>query len=310
VPADYKNPKRGKIETKDMPEHQTIGSGFTEGELKFASFWVRYRATIRKSLYSLLIALNALFWGYALWGIVDAYAISYPRESRITQEIEANALLLNQLASNRPRGVQARTVSVFQGTDGRLDMVVPITNPNAQWYAEFTYRFNVSGELTPKRSGFVLPRQERYLGEFGFAPEKAGGRTAVLTVDDIRWKRLDPSVVGDDYGEWISRRDAFEISDVKHQSGLSDGNAKISRTSFTFKNPTAYGYWDAGLYIILKRGDAPAAANYVTLSNVIPGDVRDVAVDWYETLPAVSGADVLPVVNFLDQGAYLPSTRF
>jgi len=293
-----------------MPEDQKIGAGFTEGELQFASFWVREQVLIRQVTYALLIGINAIFWGYSLWGFIDAYAISYPRESRITQEIEENGILLRQLSTNQPKGVQTRSVSVFKSTEDRLDMIVPISNPNEQWYAEFTYRFNVSGELTPVRSGFILPGQTSYLGEHGFVPEKTGGRSAVLTVDNIRWRRLDPSVVGDNYEEWISRRDAFDISDTEYSADLKIAGKTISRTSFTFTNPTAYGYWDVGLYILLKRGDAPAASTFINLSNVTPGFTRRINIDWFEDLPSVSGTEIIPVVNFLDESAYLPSTHF
>lgn len=293
-----------------MPENQKIGAGFTEGELQFASFWVRNQVLVRQVTYAVLIGINAMFWGYSLWGFIDAYAISYPRESRITQEIEENSILLRQLSTNQPRGVQTRIVSVFKSTEDRLDMIVPIHNPNEQWYAEFTYRFNVSGELTPVRSGFILPGQTSYLGEHGFTPEKAGGRSAALTVDNIRWRRLDPAIVGADYEEWISRRDAFETSNIEYSTNLKIGGKSISRTSFTFRNPTAYGYWNVGLYIILKRGDAPAASNFIKLSNVTPGDMRQINIDWFEDLPTISDTEVIPVVNFLDESEYLPSTHF
>jgi hypothetical protein len=295
---------------KDMPEKQNIGAGFTEGELQFASFWVRNQAIVRKAVYAVLIGVNVIFWGYSLWGFIDAYALSYPRESRITEDIEANGILLRQLSSNQPKSVETRSVSVFQSTDNRLDMIVPIHNSNEQWYAKFTYRFNVSGELTPVQSGFILPGQSSYLGAFGFAPEKAGARTASLTVDNIRWMRLDPSLVGADYDAWIARRDAFEISNVTYDANLRVGSNSISRTSFTFRNPTAYGYWEVGVYIILKRGDAPAASNFIKLTNVRPGETRQINADWFEELPTISDTEIVPVVNFLDDSAYLPSSRF
>lgn len=292
------------------PEGYNIGHGFTEGELQFASFWVRHKVIIRKVIYGVLIGINAIVWGYSLWVFVDYYALSYPRESRITQDIAENQFIAQQLQGNKPRAVQTHSVSVFQGTDGRLDMIAPVENPNEQWYAEFNYRFNVSGEQTPLRSGFVLPKQSSFLGEFGFKPERAGGRAAALTVNNIQWKRVNPEVVGADYDEWLGNRDAFEIRDLAFQTNVGAGAERVSRTSFIFANPTAYGYWNVGLYIILYRGGTPIASNYVTLSEVKPGDSRPVNVDWYESIPAVTETLVVPVVNFLDDSVYLPTNRF
>ena len=292
------------------PEDQTpVGSGFTEGELQFASFWVRRKVQIRRGIYTVLIGLNAIFWGYAAWGFIDAYALSYPRESRIPQEIAQNEIIAKQLNSNRPQPVQVKTVDVFQNTDGRLDMVVAVHNPNPQLAVDFSYRFNVSGELTPVRRGALRPGEVTYLGEFGFRREKAGGKSAALTVDDLRWRRVDPGTVGGDYDEWIKRRDGFIISNVTNVSSVEINKKKFLRTTFTFENPTAFGYWNVDLYVILKRADVPVAATRTTLSRVVSGDVRTVSLDWFEQLPNITDTEIVPVVNFLDPSAYMPASR-
>lgn len=291
------------------PEY-SVGSGFTEGELKFSSFWVRHALELRQARFVALLGLNALLWGYSLWGAADAYIFSYPREARITQEIAENGFIAQQLQSNRPRSVQTSPVQVFQSTDGRLDMIVPVTNPNEQWYAEFTYRFNVSGEQTPLKSGFLMPKQAAYLGEFGFAPQKKGGRTAALVVENLTWKRVDPAVVGQDFSAWMASHDAFEIQGLQTNSDITVGTKKATRTRFTLKNPTSYGYWTVGVYIILHRANAPVAVNYLTVSSLKPGESRYIETDWYENLPTITETEVVPVVNFFEQSEYLPSERF
>lgn len=290
------------------PDDYSVGSGFTEGELKFASFWVRNNAMVRRGVIIGLIVINALCWGYSFWGILDAYAISYPVESRIMQDIADNMFVAQQLESNRPKSIQANTVQVFESTGGRMDMVVPISNPNEEWYAEFTYRFNVSGEETPQHSGFILPKQSAYLGEYGFAPQTKGGRYATLSVDQIRWKRVDPGVVGSDYSKWLAERNAFEMKDVSFIP--SSGASGASRTSFTFHNPTGYGYWNVGLYVFLLRGETPVASTYVSLAEVKPDQEIPVNINWFDKLSGVTNTKIVPIVNFLDKGAYLPSTKF
>lgn len=293
-----------------MPEQEesVVGAGFTESELEFASFWVRNRTMIHRSIVLTLTVLCIGLWGYALWGVIDAYVIAYPVESRITQDIAENTFIARELERNRPKSVQASSVQVFEATDGRIDMVVPIQNPNDQWYAEFTYRFNLSGEETPKRSGFILPGQSSFLGEFGYAPKTKGARIATLVVDGIHWKRLDPSVVGDDYSKWKSARDAFEFNAVAFTPATNDKG--VSRTSFVFRNPTGYGYWSLGLYLFLLRGDTPVATTYLSLPNVRPDEMRNVDVDWFGKISGVTDTKIVPVVNFLDSSVYLPSTKF
>lgn len=293
-----------------MPEQNdySVGSGFTEGELQFASFWVRNRVKVHRWIVISLISVNALLWGYAFWGILDAYAISYPVESRIMQDIAENTFIAQELESNRPKSIQTNTVQVFESTGGRMDMVVPVQNPNDQWYAEFTYRFNVSGEETPMKSGFILPKQSAYLGEYGFSPKTKGGRIATLSVDQIKWKRVDPGIVGKDYQTWLSSRNVFEIKNTSFTPGSGSSNA--SRTSFTFYNPSGYGYWTVGLYVFLLRGETPVASTYLSLSEVKPSESRVVNIDWFDKLSGVTNTKVVPIVNFLDPSAYLPSTKF
>jgi hypothetical protein len=199
---------------------------------------------------------------------------------------------------------------VFEGTDGRYDMVVPIENPNEDWYAEFTYRFNFSGEQTPLRSGYALPHVPAYLAEYGYAPEKAGGRTAALTVDSIRWMRVDPDVVGASYADWLDERSSFSIEDIAYRSDVKVGNKNVGRTSFVFKNPTAFGYWSIGLHILLFRGGSPVAATYVTLRDVKPGESRNVDVDWFDNITSVTETQITPDVNYFDDSVYLPPSRF
>ena len=55
-----------------MAEENRVGSGFTAGELQFANFWVRNRILLRKIGYGTLIAINAGFWLFAIWGLLDA----------------------------------------------------------------------------------------------------------------------------------------------------------------------------------------------------------------------------------------------
>lgn len=298
-----------------MPEER-IGGGFTEGELQFANFWVRNRLLLRKIGHGSLIAINVVLWGYVLWGFLDAYAISYPRESRIAADIARNDFIASQLQGNQPQSVNTSGVTTFQSTDDRLDFLVQATNPNKEWWASFTYRFNVSGEMTPQRTGFILPGQKIYMGEFGFKPTTKGLRSGVLTVDNIRWHRIDPAQVGADYTAWVSRRNLFATEDVKftadaapNPSGGSAAAGKLSRTSFTFVNPSAYGFWNVQLYIVLKRASTPVAATAITLDRVKPGERRPVNIDWFEKLPSITETEIIPIVNFVDESAYLPTEQ-
>lgn len=288
-----------------------IGGGFTEGELSFASFWVRRKMELTRAVYGTLIVLNAIVWLYSAWGVLDAFAISYPRESRITAEIANNQLTLDALEISRPQNVQVGNPLVFEGTNGRYDMMVDMENPNDQWWAEFNYRFNLSGQLTPFQNGFLMPLGKSTLTQLGFKPTARGGTSAQLEVDNIRWHRVDPSQVGARYKDFELNHFNVSFESVKYQGGLTLGSQQIGRTSFDVVNRGSYGYWSLGLVVRLYRADTVVGVNRITLTNLVPGETRHVDLDWFDRLPPnVSKTEIIPVVNFLDKNTYLPTTRF
>ncbi len=291
-----------------MKNNVPVG-GFTEGELKFASFWVRHRAEVQNAFRWFVIGVNVLAWGYVLWTVLDAYALSYPRESRLTEEILRNQLAIEGLESDAPAQIQTENVQVFAGTDGRLDMSVDITNRNEQWWAEFTYHFNLSGEQTPRRSGFILPSDQTVLTELGYRRANPGSRAAQLVVDEVHWHRVDPAVVSGRYADY--RNDHLNVVfENKRFERVTIGDSQVGRTSFDLVNRGAYGYWNLDLVVRLVRAGSVLAVNRVTLSNVVPGENRRVELEWFENLPPITETEVIPVVNLLDPDVYLPTERF
>lgn len=288
-----------------------IGGGFSEGELEFASYWVKNRIAIRRAGYASMIAVNVFLWLYISWGILDAYAISYPRESRMSSEIANNQLTLEALEVNRPRNIQTGGVVVFESTDGRYDMGVDVENVNPQWWAEFNYRFNLSGQPTPMRSGYIMPQTRSVLTELGYKPKTKGGLSAQFVIENIRWHRVDPNQVGELYKNFELERFNLAVTNIKFQNDLVIGTKKIGRTFFDIVNHGSYGYWSMDFIVKLYRGSTVAGINKVNLTNIVPGETRTVEIDWFEKLPStITKTEVIPVMNFLDEKNYLPTQKF
>lgn len=284
--------------------------GFTSGELKAAAWWVRNQQKLRRSTIGTLIGLSAAFWGYAVWGLLDAYAISYPRESRFNRDIALNQQLLAALQSDQPQNVATTDVAVTQGTDNRFDMAAEMTNPNEQWWVEFNYRFSLSGEQTPVRNGFVLPQSRQVLTELGYKPAQRGGRSASLIVDNVRWHRVDPSFVGASYKDFAANRMALDVEGVKYDTNILLGSRRVGQTSFMLNNRGAYGFWSVDLVIRLYRATTPVAITKINVRNLSPGEKRPINVTWLDNLPSIAKTEIIPSVNLLDPDAYLPTEYF
>lgn len=292
-----------------MAEDNSIG-GLSSGDLQMANWWVRNHILMRKLGYGLLIAFCAALWGYSLWGLLDAYAISYPRESRLTRDIALNQQLLSALETDRPLQVGISDVNVFNGTDNRLDMEVVISNPNPQWWAEFNYRFDVSGEQTSLRSGYVLPESEQHVTELGFKPEARGGRSANFAVENVRWHRLDPSQVGESYKAYAQNRMRIRFENVKYDSSLTVGSKKVGQTTFDLINDGAYGFWGVDLYIRLMRAGNTLAIQQIRVTDLSPGAKRPMQIVWTDNPAGVTETEIIPQVNLLDPNSFLKTQYF
>jgi hypothetical protein len=292
-----------------MPEDHIIGSGMSEDELRLASFWVRNRLLMRRIGYGSLIFFASVCWLFVLWSLLDAYAISYPRESRIQSIILRNQLSADGLAAAAPRAIQPSEVSVFDTTDNRKDLLVQLSNPNAAWWADFDYHFDIAGQQTPTKKGYVLPMSQRYVTELGYAPTTTA-RTARFVVDALRWHRVTPNQVNGDYKTFADMHLQFAFDNVAYAHDLKLGDNTIGQSTFDFINQSAFGYWDVDLTVVLFRGTSPVGVTTISQREVKPGQTVPVSISWFDNLGGVSKTDIQANVNILDSASYLPSTNF
>lgn len=292
----------------DSPQER-IGS-FTQGELQMASWWVRHRLELRRFGYGFVITLCVLFWGYAIIGLVDAYVISYPRESRLTRQMAINQQLLSDLESDRPQEVSLSEVSVLTSPADRMDFMVEIQNPNTQWWAEFNYRFSVSGEDTPLRKGYVLPSGRQVLTELGYKPQARGGRNAVVSVTNVHWHRVDPVLVAGDYPGFYKNRFQLVAEKIRYDTDLVFDSKRVGQTTFVLSNPSAYGFWEVELLLRLYRGGAVSSVQTIKVQKVRPGEKREIQVIWPDNLTGVSKTEIIPQVNLMDRKSFLDPKFF
>jgi len=113
-----------------MSADYTTGSTLSDRDLEIASFWVKHRLTLRRLGYGSIIAIGSMFWAFTLWSLLDAYAISYPIESRIHLRILQNQNALAPLFLKGPTPLKPADSITFTNTDGRQDVLVEVENAN------------------------------------------------------------------------------------------------------------------------------------------------------------------------------------
>ncbi len=292
-----------------MSDSYQIGGGFTNTELEAANWWVRHRLQLRQAGYAFLIFLVVIFWGYTLWSLLDAYVISYPREARIPAVIRSNDALRSTLTENAPQAIQTSPIASFVGTENRRDFLVEITNPNTEWWAEFEYQFKLDGESTPSRKGYILPNGQRYLAEVGWKGQSGGGDPE-LQVNDLKWHRVDPSKVERDYASFAANRLQLQTTDPTYTNDLKVGEQTVGQTNFSLRNASGYGFWSVELVVVLFRSGAPAGVTKLIQTNLKPGEIRPISINWFDNITGVANTVVQPNVNILDPKVFLPPERF
>ncbi len=293
-----------------QPEQHEIGSGLSEKQLGYASWWVQNSPLLKKIGFGLLITFAAVNWGFVFWTLLDGFVISYPLESRIVQHIAQNELTLDTLLQTAPKPVQTSDISIFSATGNRQNFLVQMTNDNTQWWAEFTYHFTNGDVQTPDHKSYILPQSQRYLTELGWRGASFGN--AQLVIDNVRWHRISADVVGagKDYASFANDRNQLQLLNPEYKNDLTIGTQTIGRTNFTLTNPSGFGFWEVEITAILYRAGSAVGVTSIVERTIKPGETRPITIDWFENLPGVSKTELQANVNVLDPSVYLPSSKF
>ncbi|MFO0765081.1 MAG: hypothetical protein U0487_03495 [Patescibacteria group bacterium] len=284
-----------------MPADFSTGSNLSDQQLELASFWVKHRLLLRRVGYGSLIGLGGLLWAFVLWSLLDAYAISYPVESRITRRILQNQNNLAPLFLKAPTPIHPSDVVTFANTGGRVDAMVEIENSNDVWYAEFDYSFALGDQRTEIHHGFILPKSRRFLVEPGIT---AGSVQPSLVIENLSWKRITADQIGDSLESYLETRQPT-ISDIKYARDETIGTQVIGRSTFTVTNNTAYSYYDPEFVVVLLRGGSPAAVTRITRDRLSAGESVPFDIQWYDQPAGITETIVQPEINYLNPAVYI-----
>lgn len=274
-------------------------------QYRFSRWWIEHRDRLRRLAVLAFAVVDGIVLFVAGWPFVDAYLVSYADETRAVLEMAAygQADLHAYTVANAAQPLREGGVSVLPSAEGKYDLYAVVTNPNDDWWAEFSYAFSTSaGEVSAARA-YVLPGAEMPLVAYGVA-SAVSPRSTSLSMTDIVWHRVDHHVTGA-FDAWISDRLNFEISEATFAPIDLDGKP-VSRAAFTVTNATAYGYYEPVFLIRLLRGSTVVGVTATTLSDIDAGETSEVAVNWIGTVPSANKVEVVAVVNPFDIDAYKP----
>lgn len=282
------------------PQNQS-NFDMSERQLGFAYWFVTHRILLKKIALSVFIVFDAVFLLYGLYGFVDYFFITGPKEAKYISQLPLSLVNPEAIYKERARSLEILSTHLVPSA-GKYDLAAKIRNPNEDWYAKFSYNFIVDGKPTKVQEGFVLPKEEKFL--FELAVERTGARLASLAISDVRWQKINLHEIPD-YEVWKKVNLNFPISEIVFNGAMRTDTKVFSQADFKVKNLTANDFWQVDFKVILYRGPVLAGINFVRVDRFYAADERSVSLVWYESIPGVSRVEVYPEVNVFDEKNYI-----
>jgi len=266
---------------------------FTNRQLKWSYWYVTHRLLIRKWITIILAIIAFLFWLFVGWQMVF-YAIEYqPEDLAVRKMIAGASTSLDTIEGHRPVPAQFSDITRLDGGVGRYDYYIKATNTNLDWLVTFDYQFVASGDQTQVKKGFILPGETKVIMDLGIESQ-----TVQVRISNQKWERIRGfSQIADD-------RFRPHIADEDFTAGALTGDPH--RVNFNIKNESGFSYWEFGIQVfLLSRGEI-VSANYIALDKFEAGETAPVELHWNHVLPIISGLQIIPEVNFLDDNNIMP----
>lgn len=268
-----------------------------------SKWWIEHRDGLRRAGIVAFIVVDALFVAFAGWAFVDAYLVSYADEKRAVLELASygQSDLHAYAVARAAKDLKIVTPTATVSSEGKYDLYTTITNPNRDWWAEYTYVFESTAGATAEAKGYVLPSSDKSLAAYAIA-SATPPRGLALSLTDVAWHHIDHHVTGDP-AAWIANRVGFEVTNATF-APIEIDKKSVGRISFTVRNTTAYGYYDPSLTVLLMRGPTIVGVTGTTLSSIEAGESQDVSVNWFGPIPNVNKVEVIAEVNPFDMESY------
>jgi hypothetical protein len=274
----------------------------SEEQLNRGYWWVTHKVQVRRYFTVVLGIVAFVLTSYALFGFADwFFGSGVPERAQMALMSKQWIDYPSFRAAEAPRPLRAESPIVIASGDKKYDVFAKVVNPNTQWWVEFDFRF---GDKIPAKHDYLLPGDTKNLAVLGYSTD-ARPSPSEITIENIAWHRVNLHVTRPDMATWENARLNFTISDAKFVVPEATDPVPVWRAKFRITNGTGFGYFNVGFFVTLLSGSRIVGVNQVVITDLRPGDVRDVEASWFSDVPTVTKVDVKPLVNIFDDHAYI-----
>lgn len=289
-----------------MPFEPSRSEQLTEKNLNLGYWWVTNKIKVRQWTAVAIAVVDFVLVGYGAFGFADWFfgsgAVERQQLGQLTERNIDYGFFREKFAP-QPAGVDSAQ-TLFAG-ENTSDFFARVTNPNPRWWLDIAYHFDSSAGSTASTRTFVLPGETMTLSALGVRAD-AQPSGAQLVVDSQHWVRVDQHKTRPDYETWAAMRLGMRIDQPVFVPPSPNDAVAVSRVRFKITNDTGFGYYKVGFFITAMSGGAVVGVNKVTISELRPGQSRDVEASWFNDLPAVNNIEVKPELNIFDDRNYIP----
>ena len=268
----------------------------SERQLKFGYWLLTHSQDFKKALIIALIAISAVFWGLAIYGLT-VYLLSGKQDQQIIQGIVNNTIDFEGFRlRNKPQAlVLSEPVLIYTGNN-QYDFAVEAYNPNLKRGVASLLYFFTAGDFTTVTSSVVIwPGQKVLL--LSLANQTVRRLTNPgLRVSSLGWQPLGSPAID-------SEIEPVTVSDIKFTQG-SPGSQARSFVTFTARNNTFKNFWDVDFQAALYSGNNLVGVNQIRVNEFLSEETRFLEMSWFESLPRVSRVEVTPLADIYESGNF------
>jgi len=298
---DYKTAKKVNLGDYRDPE------GLTIKKLNMGLWLVKNRKNISLLFHTFLIMVIVVAWliFFLNFGLYVVSGMNKDQEM-VNYLVKENLISNDYLVSVGAKELKLGDIQAIKTLDGKYDIYTNIENVNPEHSLEFDYYFMAGNERLETESGFVLPRQAKYL--LALNKEINGSsRDIKFRMENLRWKRIDPHVYPD-WEDFRNKRLAINtggIEFIPSSANKITEKLELNNLKFNVTNDTAFNYREVDFVILLYSGGKIAGVGKYVLNNLLSEQGQAVNIVWPGTLSRVNDVVVYPEINILDDNMYL-----
>lgn len=274
---------------------------FSNRELQVGGWYLRHKQGLYQIFVGILITWCVIMVGFSSYRWAEYLIVGYwqDEDMRVAQTQEfVNYTLLQPAYSARP--LQIEGADVYASAKEKYDFVTTVKNPNPEFVARVTYKYEFTGGETEVREQMVLPLREQLLPILGHTSDFSPNNFQ-LTLLKVRWQRVNEHQIPD-ANAYIGERLNFSLSPVSSTPATVDLPARVQ---FRIQNNSAYSLWEPVFWVELEENGLRQGVSLVTLRQFRSGESREVEIRPL-SLSNVTNVRIIPVINVFDRRVFMP----